>query len=149
MDINSDIELYSYRNKGGRPRIFESPEEMIEIWDKYVFFCLNTPLKQVVVQKVKVSRDEEEIKKVKVPHIRPFNLRSFCLFAEFNEDTFREYEKREEFIGITTHIRDACYSQKFDGAACGFYNANLIALELGMRNKQEQIEDFKITIEKI
>lgn len=146
MDINSDIELYSYKNKRGRPRIFDSPDEMAEIWDKYVAFCLSNPLLEQTIQKRKITRDEEIIDKVDKEHIRPLTLTGFCLFAEITDESFRNYEKNEQYFGVTSHIREAIYYQKFSGAACGMYNANIIALDLGLRNKERDDQDNEITI---
>lgn len=69
-----------------------------------------------------------------VPTSRPFTIQGFCVFAEISSQTFYNYEKVEAYIEITTRIRDICYSQKFEGAAVGAFNASIIARDLGLQD---------------
>ena len=41
------------------------------------------------------------------------------------------------YLEVTTRIRQIVYNQKFEGAASGFLNPNIIARDLGMVDKQE------------
>ena len=38
---------------------------------------------------------------------------------------------------IITRIREAIYQQKFEGASVGAFNANIIARDLGLADKQD------------
>lgn len=82
---------------------------------------------------------------ISIPTATPFTLKGLCLFAGIDFKTFENYSKNEEFIHITTRIRDICYTQKFEGAAVGAFNPNIIARDLGLVDKTEQSGGLKIT----
>ena len=59
-----------------------------------------------------------------------------CNFIDLAISNFKEYEKREDYQAVTTRVRQIIYNQKFEGAASGFLNANIIARDLGLADKQ-------------
>lgn len=102
------------------------------LWDKaveYFEWVEENPL-----QEAKVSASG---KVVKVDRLRAMTIRGFCLFAGIDQQTFANYDEDDKFFGITTRIRDVIYQQKFEGASADLFNANIIARELGLANKQE------------
>ena len=76
-------------------------------------------------------------------------LKSFCVFADTSHETLLKYEKKKDFIEVIKKIREIAEDffrvtkqidkmvriQKFEGAAAGLLNSNLIARELGIREK--------------
>lgn len=74
---------------------------------------------------------------VVVPTERPYTIQGFCVFAEISSQTFYNYEKDEAYLEIVSRIRDVIYTQKFEGAAVGAFNANIIARDLGLTDKKE------------
>ena len=55
---------------------------------------------------------------------------------EFVEGLTEEnYKKLEDYVDTCTRIRDIIANQKFEGAAVGAYNANLISRDLGLVEK--------------
>ena len=60
-----------------------------------------------------------------------------CIFLDISQDTWEDYKKREDFIGITTRVEGIIYSQKLEGAAADLLNSNIIARELGLSDKKE------------
>lgn len=42
-------------------------------------------------------------------------------------------KKAEDFLNVITWAENTIYNQKFEGAAAGIYNANIIARDLGLR----------------
>lgn len=83
---------------------------------------------------------------------RPFTLQGFCLFANMSENTYRNYQMDEDFLKVTNEIDLIIYSNKFTGAAAGIFNANIIARELSLSDKQdvtsggEKVTGFNIVI---
>jgi len=70
--------------------------------------------------------------------------------------TFRNYEARQEFLPITTRIREIIENQQFEGAASGFLQPNIIARKLGLTDridhtsKDKQIGDLsRLTTEEL
>ena len=68
--------------------------------------------------------------------MRAFSIEGFCIFADIARQTFLNYSKEEDFLEVTTRIREIIENQQFDGAASGFLNANIIARKLGLADNQ-------------
>lgn len=130
-------------SKHGRDRIFQTPDIMLEAACEYFNDTANNPLYEVDY----VGKDA---KKVEKPHVPPFTFQGLCMFLGVNTQYFSQFEnslkgKKDElsieFSLIITHIRDVIYRQKFEGAATGFYNANIIARDLGLTDKKDVTTD--------
>lgn len=74
---------------------------------------------------------------IQIPTARPLTLHGLCIFSGISTQTFRNYEKQEAYFEVTTRIREIIYNQKFEGAAVGAFNANIIARDLGLAEKKE------------
>lgn len=127
---------YKLRQKDGRDKIFKTPAALTKACNEYFQWCQDNPLMETVPMKIKVSRDKEKIVLQEVPKMRPFTLEGLCNFIEISVDGFKLYEERKDYIGVTTRVREIIRKQKFEGAASGFLNANIIARDLGLADKQ-------------
>lgn len=67
----------------------------------------------------------------------PYTWTGLYLFLDCSHTTWQDYEKREEFIAITTRVRHIIYTQKLEGAAVGAFNAVIISRDLGLKDQQE------------
>lgn len=124
-------EYWKLRSRHGRDTEY-TPDELFNEANKYFEFCQTNPLQEEQIVKYK-----ESYEKVGVSKMRPFTIQGLCNYLEISEDTFANYSKKEDFIGITTRIRQIIYNQKFEGAAAGFLNPNIIARDLGLVDKKE------------
>jgi len=82
---------------------------------------------------------------------RPMTLNGLCLFLDISDETWFDYCKREDFIGVTKRIQKVIYEQKFAGAVSGHFNANIIARDLGLADKTEapkQQAEVTVTIKR-
>ncbi len=131
-------EYYKLRSKDGRDKIFETPESLLNACNEYFSWCLENPMIESVPMKYKISRDEEKIDLIQVPKMRALTLQGLCNFIDISMRGFNLYEEREDFVPITTRVRQIIYNQKFEGAASGFLNPNIIARDLGLVDKKEQ-----------
>lgn len=52
---------------------------------------------------------------------------------ETEEQAKIRVKKAEDFLSVITWAENVIYNQKFEGAAAGIYNANIIARDLGLR----------------
>lgn len=90
---------------------------------------------------VKEPMHEEKVfsngKKIKCAKLRPMTIRSFCIFASIARSTFYIYEQNQDYIDIIARIKDVIFVQKFEGAAAGLFETNIIARELGLIDKQQ------------
>lgn len=139
-------EYYLLRSKDGRNKSF-NPESLLEKANEYFNWCLENPLMEATIQKIKVNGVGEEIKMVNLPKMRPFTLQGFCNFAEIVIQTFHNYEnpntdkeiteEQKDFLEVTTRIRGIIENQQFEGAAAGFLNPNIIARKLGLVDRKD------------
>lgn len=122
-------EFWKLRSKHGRDRIIADPETMRAAAYEYFEYVKSTPLME---DKVFGSGFRCE-----VAHPRPFTLHGLCLFLGISRETFNQIRSLQDFSDVTKEIDDTLYSQKFDGATCGFFNPNIIARDLGLVDKSE------------
>ena len=78
-----------------------------------------------------------EIHMIEVPKPRPMTIKGFCLFSGIGQRYLNELAHHEDFRDVIEWIKEAIYTQKFEGAAVGLFNANLISCDLGLADKQE------------
>lgn len=113
--------------KVGRPRAY-TPETLEARFEEYVNWAEANP---IYINKVSGG----EI--IPVPTDRPLSLVGFCVFADIVENTFREYEKLEEFSSVTTRARTAFANSQIEGALVGAYNPNIVARLQGLADRQD------------
>lgn len=128
-------DFWKQRTKHGRDKIFSSPELLWEEACKFFEWSTDNPLQE----KDWVGKNGKEVIKDRP---RPFTLSALCLFLNISVLTFDTYSKREDFKEVCDRIRQTCFVQKFNAAAVGFLNANLISKELGLIDKTKLDIDF-------
>src|SRR3954463_5727431 len=117
----------------GRPKIFETPEEL---WLKacdYFEWCDGNPLESY-------EWNGKDPVKCELEKMRAYTVKGFCCFANIDEQTLANYgtnDNYKDFFGVVTRIRDVIYCQKFEGAAAGLLNPNIIARDLGLVDRKE------------
>jgi hypothetical protein len=125
-------EYWKLRSKDGRDKIFETPEHLLDACNEYFEWVQNNPLKSSEVVKYK---DYAEL--IEVPKMRPMTIEGLCNFIDISVKCWRNYKERQDFIPITTRVEQIIYNNKFEGAASGFLNPNIIARDLGLQDKQQ------------
>lgn len=135
-------EHIKFDDKGGRPRAFESPQEM---WDKavsYFRWC-----EENAIDETKLFSFQGEISSGKAPHMRAMTQAGLCSFLNIGQSTYKDYKNKPEFSAVTEAIEQVMFEQKFSGAAAGMLKENIIARELGIIDKEEPKESAQdITI---
>jgi hypothetical protein len=138
MSAPKDNRYWTMREKHGRDKDYDSDT----LWTKaceYFQWCDDNPWHKNDF----VRGGESAGTIVKLETARPYTLTGFCAFASISLRTFENYSKVEDvpenqdFLRVCTHIREIIFTQKFEGAAVGAFNANLIARDLGLTDKQE------------
>ncbi|WP_440881422.1 terminase small subunit [Tenacibaculum sp. C7A-26P2] len=154
MGASKGNQHWKIRGKDGRDKKY-TPETLLRGANRYFNWCQNNPLKEEqIVNKawteyieVEIKDEEGNPKKVekKITHpysiahlskMRPFTIHGLCNFLEICVKTFDNYSKDKDFLQVTTRIRQIIYNQKFEGAASGFLNPNIIARDLGLADKK-------------
>jgi len=127
--------------KIGREKIFKTPDELWIKSCEYFEWVKDNPLYEQRVFLTKTG-----IRKTFVNKRRAMTIKGLCVHLEMTNRTFDNYRKRDEFKWVTEMIVNIIYTQKFEGAAAGLLNANLIARELGLADKQ--VIDAGVTVTK-
>lgn len=131
MSAPKNNQFWKLRSKHGRDKIFDTPEIMRDAADEYFSY-------QSKQKWVKTDFRGKESQMVEIPTSSPFTLTGLCLFLGVNTKYFTEFEKNcsEDFSEVIHYIREVIYTQKFEGAAVGAYNANIISRDLGLADNQ-------------
>lgn len=139
-------EFWKLRSKHGRDKLFETPELMWEAACEYFQWCIDNPFIKGEAKTVNVGNFQSEIAIAQIPMMRPFTIQGLCLYLGCNTQYLAQFEANlegknddlsKDFTLVVTRIRDTIYNQKFSGAASGFFNANIIARDLGLSDKKE------------
>lgn len=127
-------QFWKQASKHGRNKLFSSPEHLWEAAKEYFEWCDKNQL-------IEVDYKGKDATKVLIPKMRAYTWSGLELFLGI--DSFREYKTNpsyKEFSQIIARIDKIIYTQKFEGAAAGFLNPNIIARDLGLSEKTESKE---------
>ncbi len=133
MPAPKNNQFWKLRSKHGRDKLFTIPDILREGSYEYFTACVNNPIK---VQNW-VGKDGDEVTK---ELIRVFTWSGLATFLNCDEKTLYDYghnEEHKDFHPTYTHISQIIKTQKFEGAAAGIFNANLISRDLGLAEKQD------------
>jgi hypothetical protein len=122
-------QFWKLRTKHGRNRLWESPEVLWQAATEY-FEAMDA---RTDWQRTEFVGKFGERQTVTLKP--PYTLMGLMIFLDTNIVTFMKYEKLEDYVDTCTRIRDIIANQKFEGAAVGAYNANLISRDLGLVEK--------------
>jgi hypothetical protein len=120
------------KRKVGRPLQFETAEQLWIACVDYFEWVEENPLFET-----KIAQSGGIPTKIKVPLARAMTQEAMCLHIGITDETWRNYREREDFFGVTTRVDAMVYTQKFEGAAANLFNANIIARDLGLKDKQQ------------
>lgn len=138
MSAPAGNKFWQNRTRHGREKIFASPELMWAAAEEYFEWCDNNPWYHN--DAIKSGERAGEI--IKIPIARPYTLSGLTLYLRTSESYFRSFkstlkEEDKDFLTIISEIESVIYTQKFEGAAVGTFNANIIARDLGLRDRNE------------
>lgn len=140
MDKRIGNNFWELRATHGRDLIFSSPEILWEAAKEY----FEATSQRVWIKKDWVGKDALEVERESTP---PFTLTGMFIFMDIGKTTWTQYRERKDFKEVVTRIEEIIYTQKFEGATIGAYNANIIARDLGLADKRE-VERVKIKVTK-
>ena len=130
-------QFWKLRSKHGRDKLFATPELLWEAACEYFEWCEENPL-----QEVKGFAFQGVVTKETFPKMRAMTMSQLCFYLGCSESYFRTFrstiqEKDKDFLTVIHEIEQTIYNQKFQGASADLLNANIIARELGLSDKQE------------
>lgn len=123
-------QFWKLRSSHGRDLIFSAPTVL---WEACCEYFEKTDQRKWI-KKDWVGKDAFEVER---KTDTPYTLSGLYVFLDIDRTTWELYREREDFIPIITRVEQIIYTQKFEGAAVGAYNANIIARDLGLADKKE------------
>jgi len=129
-------QFWKQRATHGREKIWQTPELL---WEACIEYFEKTDERKWW----KTEFNGKDAVECKVPTETPYTWTGLYLFLDCSHTTWQDYEKREEFIAICTRVRNIIYTQKFEGAAVGAFNANIIARDLNLKDSTENEVSIK------
>lgn len=136
-------QFWKLRTKHGRYKIFETPDILWEASCEYFEWAQNNPLIETVHDKLKENGVGDNLIMVELPKMRALTIQGLCIFLGINSKYFNDFEDslkenpNKDFSDVITRIKEIIYTQKFEGAAAGMLNPNIIARDLGLSDKKE------------
>ena len=123
-------QFWKLRSKHGRDKLWENPQLL---WDACTEYFEATDARKWK----KVEFNGKDAIKCEVPTDTPYTLTGLFVFLDSNHQTWNLYREREDFVAVVTRVEQIIYTQKFEGAAVGAFNSNIIARELGLTDKKD------------
>lgn len=130
--------FWELRTKHGRDKLFTTPDLLWTAATEYFQWCDDNPW----IKNEAIKSGDLAGQIVSIPTSRPYTLTALCLYLGINTAYFRQFKDNlkdtdEDFSTVITRIEETIYSQKFEGASVGAFNANIIARDLGLSDKKE------------
>jgi hypothetical protein len=128
----------------GRPRKINSPEELLELFNGYLDWVKENPVRKMVF----VGRDgNKEYELVD----RPLSIDGFEVYCYTKDITVEHYLNNkngsyEDFCSISTRIKRIIRENQISGGMAGLYNASLTARINGLAEKQETKIEGEVAI---
>ena len=131
-------QFWKLRSKHGRDKIFSTPEILLEAAQEYFQWCDDNPW----IKNEAIKSGDFAGQLVQIPTARPYTLSGLCLYLGVATQYFDDFKaalkpEDKDFSIVITHVEQAIRTQKFEGAAVGAFNANIIARDLGLADKKE------------
>lgn len=122
----------------GRPKIYTDPLELEKDAQDYFKWAKDNPIIQ------QVSHVKNGVQDVKIT--RPLTLEGLSVFLGFTRATFWNYKNKEAFFDICTRIEEQINQQNLEMGMAGVYNASLVAMKLGLKEKNDEKRAINITM---
>jgi hypothetical protein len=122
--------FWTLRSKHGRERIIKDPQTLELAAQEYFQYCIDNPIEQIDYR----GKDATPIV---LKHPRVFQKDGLALWCDLSEWRLINDLKSvsQEFSQVVTRIESAIKNQKFEHAAVGMFNSNIIARDLGLSDK--------------
>lgn len=126
-------DLWNTRSSAGPKPKFAKADDLWTACCEYFAWMSDRPLLEG-----KAFAYEGHITMAELPHMRAMTLASLCVFLDISFSTWDEWRKeRPDLSEVITRVERIIFAQKFEGAAAGLLNANIIARDLGLTDKRE------------
>lgn len=125
-------QFWRARSSHGRNPIFDNPDQLWASCEEYFEWVENNPLMED-----RIISFQGEATHVPVAKMRAMTISGLCIFLDIARKTWDDYQIRKDFIAVCKRVEQIIRDQKFTGAAADLLNANIIARDLGLADRQE------------
>ena len=133
-------QFWMRRAKHGRDALFTDPLKLLQTAQDYLSSVEESPMYRAEWKGGSL---------VNIPVKRVASLVGFCEFMDVPLSWWRQFKdsltfkNNKDFSTVMEKIENKFYRQKFEGAASGFFNANIIARDLGLVDHTDVRSDDK------
>lgn len=125
--------FWEARSSHGRSPKFEDPADLWDACCEYFEWNANNPLFEA-----KAFAYEGSVTIDHLPKMRAMTLAGLCMFLDIDRQTWNQWRNtRSDLSKVIAMAEEVIYKQKFEGASANLLNANIIARDLGLADKQE------------
>ena len=133
--------FWKLRSKHGRDKLFTTPELLWQAACEYFQWCEDHPLYET-----RGFAYQGVVTKEVFPKMRAMTLSQLCFYLHCNEAYFRTFKRQlpegeKDFNTVIHDIEKTIYDQKFQGASADLLNANIIARDLGLKERTDMTSD--------
>lgn len=125
-------QFWKARSKHGRDKLFASAELLWEACCEYFQWVEDNPLWES-----KVAQFQGGVVDMPVSKMRAMTIGGLCIFLDMTIETWTQWRKDKDFSEVVKRAEAVIYEQKFAGAAADLLNPNIIARDLGLRDKSD------------
>lgn len=117
----------------GAPKLFETPEALIEKIVEYFEWAHANPIMKTVVGWYEGQPCEHD-----VAHARALTMRGLAAYIGIHSNTWALWRReRPDLEPVIDWADNVMFDQKFTGAAAGLFTPSIIARDLGLADKSE------------
>lgn len=125
-------QFWKARSKHGRDKLFASSELLWESCCEYFQWVEDNPLWEAKAFSYQGDSWVEYL-----PKMQAMTINGLCIFLDIDMSTWGEWRKSEDFSLVVTRADEIIKQQKFTGAAADLLNPNIIARDLGLRDRSD------------
>lgn len=141
MSAPKGNQFWRARSTHGKSPIFKTPDDLWDACAQYFDWVEENPLWES-----KAFAYQGEVTLTEVPKMRAMTISGLCIFLDIARRTWDDYRGREDYMPVVTRVEEIISAQKFEGAAADLLNSNIIARDLGLRDKQDVDLAGKVTL---
>lgn len=119
-------------SRGGRSTMIKSPKVLWKAACEYFEWVENNP-----ILSAKSNMYKGKVLEYTEPKVRAMSILGLCIYLGIAVNTYRNYRNGlygNEFTATCSHIEAVIFTQKFENAAAGLLNSNIIARDLQLRD---------------
>lgn len=121
--------------KLGRPNRFKTPEDLFIEALEYFQYCEDNPIETKETTEVTEKGLKTKGTSKIIEHKRPYTWGG--LYIYLSVASLEHYKTKPEFSDVLGILDEIIRAQKFEGAANGIFNANIIARDLGLKDNSD------------